>query len=101
MNACAGCCTASRYSVIWGYAMLRLPQRDQRGVIALHASGGALVLHEAGESLGRPQLAQHADRRRIAIALRKEPVAERVGHAQQRRLLEPAEAPIGDQVVAD
>src|SRR5215475_4960843 len=101
MNAWAGCCTASRYSVIWGYAMFRLPQRDQRGVVALHAPGGALLLHEAGERPGRSQLAQHADRRRIAIALRQEPMTERVGHAQQRRLLEPAEGPVGNEVVTE
>src|SRR5262245_65682192 len=97
MNAWAGCCTASRYSVIWGYAMFRLPQRDQRGVVALHAARRALLLHEAGERRGRSQLAQHADRRRIAIALRQEPMTERIGHAQQRGPPQPAKRPAGDE----
>src|SRR5882762_7524012 len=101
MNACAGCCTASWYSVIWGYDIFGLPQRDQRGVIALHATRRALLAHEAGECPGRARLAQQADRRGIAIAVRQEPMTERIGHAQERRLPQSSEGPVDDEVVAD
>src|SRR6266851_3207797 len=81
--------------------MTSLPQRDQRGVVALHAARRALLVHESGERPRRLQLAQRADRRRIAIALRKQPMTEGVGHTQQRRSLQPGEGPVGDEMKED
>src|SRR5947209_7917954 len=37
----------------------------------------------------------------IALSLRQQPMAERVGHAQERWLFQAAKAPIGDEVVVE